>query len=67
MSELDFNALELKVNQLICLCQQLDERNKVLQTENNTFREQLSQGARQKKHVQTKVESMITRLKSLEQ
>ena len=66
MSELDFKALELKVNQLIAVCKSLAERNKTLEEEKAAFRTERSRVLQQKEQVRGKVEAMITRLKSME-
>lgn len=66
MSELDFKALELKVNQLIAVCKSLAERNKILEEEKVAFRTERSRAMQQKEQVRGKVEAMITRLKSME-
>lgn len=66
MSELDFKALELKVNQLIEVCKLLDAKNKALTKENRTFKAERADAIKQKDLARTKVEGMITRLKALE-
>lgn len=66
MSELDFKALELKVNQLIEVCKLLDAKNKALTKENQTFKAERADAIKQKDLARTKVEGMITRLKALE-
>lgn len=66
MSELDFKALELKVNQLIDACRQLKEQNQALVKENNSFKAERSQIIKQKDLARQKVEGMITRLKAME-
>lgn len=66
MSELDFKALELKVNQLIEVCKLLDAKNKALTKENQTFKREKAQAIQQKEMARTKVESMITSLKAME-
>lgn len=66
MSELDFKALELKVNQLIEAYRQLQEQNQALVKENNGFKAERSQIIKQKDLARQKVEGMITRLKAME-
>ncbi len=66
MSELDFKALELKVNQLIEVCKLLDAKNKALTKENQTFKRERTQAIQQKDLARSKVESMITSLKAME-
>ena len=67
MSELDFKALELKVNQLIDACKTLSDHNKQLQKENEEWRTERAKVIQQKDAARAKVEAMITRLKSMEQ
>ena len=66
MSELDFKALELKVNQLIETCRLLHEKNTALTKENQTYKTERSQAIKQKDMARHKVEGMITRLKAME-
>jgi cell division protein ZapB len=66
MSELDFKALELKVNQLIELSLSLDQKNKALLKELESIRQEKSKVIQQNDLARNKVESMITRLKALE-
>ena len=66
MSELDFKALELKVNQLIEVCRGLQLQNQSLQKDNDTWRTERSRVIQQKDLARTKVEAMIGRLKALE-
>ena len=66
MSELDFKALELKVNQLIEVCKGLQLQNQALQKDNDTWRTERAKVMQQKDLARTKVEAMISRLKALE-
>ncbi len=66
MSELDFKALELKVNQLIDACSSLQERNTRLVRENDQYKKDRAVASKARDTAQSKVEAMITRLKSLE-
>lgn len=66
MSELDFKALELKVNQLIETCRLYHEKNQALLKENQTYKAERAQALKQKDMARQKVESMITRLKAME-
>lgn len=66
MSELDYKALELKVNQLIELCRKLDAQNKTLMQEKSSWKAERVQILQQKEEARSKVEAMITRLKAME-
>lgn len=66
MSELDFKALELKVNQLIETCRLLHDQNQALSKENQTYKAERAQVIKQKDLARQKVEGMITRLKAME-
>ncbi|MEZ5523476.1 MAG: TIGR02449 family protein [Pseudomonadales bacterium] len=66
MSEMDYKALELKVNQLIDLCRQLDAQNKTLMQEKANWKTERAQILQQKEDARNKVEAMITRLKAME-
>lgn len=66
MSELDYKALELKVNQLIDLCRKLDAQNKTLIQEKSNWKTERAQILQQKEEARSKVEAMITRLKAME-
>ena len=66
MSEMDYKALERKVNQLIDLCRQLDAQNKTLMQEKANWKTERAQILQQKEDARNKVEAMITRLKAME-
>jgi len=66
MSDLDYKALELKVNQLIELCRKLDAQNNTLMQEKLNWKAERSKIVQQKDYARTKVEAMITRLKAME-
>lgn len=66
MSELEFKALELKVNQLIEASKSLKQQNQALRKENETWRTERARVMQQKDAARSKVEAMITRLKALE-
>ena len=67
MSELDFKALELKVNQLIEAYKNLSVQNNQLQKENEEWRAERAKVIQQKDAARAKVAAMITRLKAMEQ
>lgn len=66
MSELDYKALELKINQLIDLCKTLDAQNKTLMQEKTGWKTERAKILQQKDDARSKVEAMITRLKAME-
>ena len=66
MSDLDFKALELKVNQLLELTRNLHEQNQALLKENKSWKTERSRMTKQKDQARSQVEAMITRLKALE-
>jgi len=66
MSELDYKALELKINQLIDLCRKLDAQNNTLMQEKLNWKAERAKIVQQKEDARTKVEAMITRLKAME-
>jgi len=66
MSEMDYKALEFKINQLIDLCRTLDAQNKTLMQEKSTWKAERSKIVQQKDEARSKVEAMITRLKAME-
>lgn len=66
MSEMDYKALELKINQLIDLCKKLDAQNKTLMQEKANWKTERAKILQQKEDARSKVEAMITRLKAME-
>ena len=65
ISELD--TLERKVNELIELCQVLSRENRALRSRQNTWSTERAKLIEKNELAKSKVESMISRLKSLEQ
>jgi cell division protein ZapB len=65
ISELD--ALERKVNELIELVHTLSRENRALRTRQNTWSTERAKLIERNELAKTKVEAMISRLKSLEQ
>ncbi len=64
-SELD--ALERKLTELIELCQVLSRENRALRSRQNTWSTERAKLIEKNELAKSKVESMISRLKSLEQ
>jgi len=60
------NKLEQQVNELLELCQRLGDDNKELSTQLQQLTSERSNLIEQKEKVRVQVESMITRLRSME-
>ena len=67
MSVAELDALERKVNELIELCNVLSRENRALRSRQNTWSTERAKLIEKNELAKTKVESMIGRLKSLEQ
>jgi cell division protein ZapB len=67
MSIAELDALERKVNELIELCQVLSRENRALRSRQNTWSTERAKLIEKNELAKSKVESMISRLKSLEQ
>ena len=66
MSDLDFKALELKVNQLLTICNELRQQNRQLHDEMQSMRTERAAIIEQKEMARSKVEAMISRLRAME-
>jgi cell division protein ZapB len=67
MSTEQFAALEHQIDQLIYRCHQLEQENRSLRTQENTWRKERSRLIEKNELARTRVEAMIERLKALEQ
>jgi cell division protein ZapB len=67
MSVTELDALERKVTELIELCQVLSRENRALRGRQNTWSTERAKLIEKNELAKSKVESMISRLKSLEQ
>ena len=67
MSVTELDALERKVSELIDLCQVLSRENRALRGRQNTWSTERAKLIEKNELAKSKVESMISRLKSLEQ
>ena len=67
MSVTELDALERKVSELIELCQVLSRENRALRGRQNTWSTERAKLIEKNEWAKSKVESMISRLKSLEQ
>ena len=65
--EKQLNAIESRVDELIALCDGYKRDNNTLRSRENELNEERSNLLRKNDMAHTKVESMISRLKSLEQ
>lgn len=66
MDEPDINILSEKISQLISLCEQLQQQNQQLMSQERHWREERMQLIEKNDLARQKVEAMILRLKSLE-
>ncbi len=67
MSESQFKALEQKIDDLISLCAELNAENVALKTDAANWSAERSSLLARNESAQHKVESIITRLKTMEQ
>jgi cell division protein ZapB len=67
MSAEQFRALEHQVDQLIYRCHQLEQENRGLRSQENTWRKERTRLIEKNELARTRVEAMIHRLKALEQ
>jgi cell division protein ZapB len=67
MTESQFKALERKIDELITLCTQLDKENRSLKADTSSWQHERDQLLGKNELARSKVETMIERLKTLEQ
>ena len=67
MAAADLDTLESRINELIALCEQLTRENGALRTQQSSWTTERAKLIEKNELAKTKVESMISRLKSLEQ
>lgn len=67
MADPQLKALTVKINDLIQLCEQLDKENRLLKSDAANWAEEREQLIEKTEIARSKVASMITRLKALEQ
>lgn len=67
MADKQLKSLANKIDDLIALCAQLDEENRKLKGEASQWMKERDQLVEKTEIARTKVETMITRLKALEQ
>ena len=63
----DLETLESRINELITLCEQLARENGALRAQQTTWTTERAKLIEKNELAKSKVESMISRLKSLEQ
>jgi cell division protein ZapB len=66
MADLQLKALTTKINDLITLCDQLDQENRALKSEAANWGDERDLLVEKTEVARSKVESMIDRLKTLE-
>ena len=67
MQEMDFTALEAKVDELIGLCETLAAQNKELREERRSLRAERARLMERNDQAKNKIETMISRLKTLDE
>ncbi|EAR61117.1 TIGR02449 family protein [Neptuniibacter caesariensis] len=67
MTEHYFNALEQKIDQLLQHCEQLERENDQLREREQSLKEERAQLVQLNEQTQSKIKTMIMRLKALEQ
>lgn len=67
MTEIDFSALERRIEELVHLCETLARENQALLDRNNEWAGERAQLIEKNELAKTKVEAMISRLRALEQ
>ena len=67
MAEQDFNSLEQKIDELIRLCEHLNNENNALKSKASNWTLERAKLVEKNELARAKIEAMITRLKSLEQ
>lgn len=66
MSQTVLNSLENKLDQLIKLCERLEKENKTLRAKESEWARERTRLVEKNEIARSRVEAMITRLKSLE-
>lgn len=67
MKDLSLQALSRKIDDLIDICQQLDQENRDLKAKVSSWHSEREQLIEKNELVRSKVEAMILRLRALEQ
>ena len=64
---MDFNILETRIDELIAFCDELERKNEYMVDEQKKWVQERTRLLEKNELAKTKIEAMITRLKSLEQ
>jgi cell division protein ZapB len=67
MTDIDLSSLELKIDELVRLCDQLARENQALTERHGEWAAERAQLIEKNELAKSKVEAMISRLRSLEQ
>lgn len=67
MDKQSINTLELKIEELIQLCDVLNQENHLLKSRESSWARERAQLIEKNEQARVKIEAMISRLKSLEQ
>ena len=66
ISEEEFKRLEIRIDELIQTCEQLKEENRLLKAQQQSYSNERAKLLDKQEEARHRVESMISRLKSLE-
>lgn len=66
-TEQEFRNLEHRIDELIDLCQRLEEENRALRSKNSSLLQERSKLMEKNETARSRVEAMILRLKTMEQ
>jgi len=66
IAELELKKLENRIDELIHVCNRLTDENRELRTQQEQISADRKQLLKKNEHVRTRVEAMITRLRSME-
>lgn len=67
MNEENFNTLDEKIDALITLCTAMKQENQLLRANQNNWQSERQQLLENNRQAKSRLESVLTRLKSLEQ
>ena len=67
VSEEELRRLEIRIDELICTCEQLKEENRLLRAQQQAYSNERASLLEKQELARARVEAMINRLKALEQ
>lgn len=67
MEEMDFSALEAKVDELVAMCDALVQENEKLREERQAWQAERARLAQRNDLAKTKIDTMIERLKNVDE